>query len=91
MVRIAQALLLGCLSTLVSAQATPPISVPGAGNSASITNSNREQNAGYNRVVGTLDPQKNEQPAGLKGKAVAAKAEDLKAGSALRDLSLIHI
>ena len=85
MVRIGSALLLGCLATVVSAQATPPVSIPGAGNSAGITNNNREQNAGYNRVVGTLDPQGKEQPAGLRGKAVAAKAEDLKAGSSIRD------
>ena len=85
MIRIGSALLLGCLSTVVSAQSPAPVSVPGSGNSAGITNNNREQNAGYNRVVGTLDPQAKEQPAGLKGKAVAAKAEDLKAGSPIRD------
>jgi hypothetical protein len=83
MTRMGSALLLGMLATAANAQA--PAVVPGAGNSASITNTNREQNAGYNRVVGNLDPQAKEQPAGLKGKAVAAKAEDLKAGSALRD------
>ncbi len=85
MTRIGSALLLGCLSAVVSAQATPPVSIPGSGNSAGITNNNREQNAGYNRVIGTLDPQAKEQPAGLKGKAVPAKAEDLKAGGLLRD------
>jgi len=86
MIRIGSALLLGCLSTVVSAQQSPsPISVPGAGNSAGITSNNREQNAGYNRVIGRLDPQAKQQPAGLKGKAVAAKAEDLKAGSSIRD------
>ena len=83
MKRIGSALVLGLLASSANAQA--PISVPGSGNSASITNTNREQNAGYNRVVGKLDPQAKEQPAGLKGKAVAAKAEDLKAGSPLRD------
>jgi hypothetical protein len=83
MTRIGTALLVGLLATAANAQA--PIAVPGSGNSATITNNNREQNAGYNRVVGKLDPQAKEQPAGLKGKAVAAKAEDLKAGSSLRD------
>ena len=83
MIRFGSALVLGLLATAVNAQS--PISVPGSGNSAGITNSNREQNAGYNRVVSKLDPQSKEQPAGLKGKAVAAKAEDLKPGSAIRD------
>ena len=83
MTRFGTAIALGMLATAANAQA--PISVPGSGNSASITNSNREQNAGYNRVVGNLDPQAKEMPTGLKGKAVPAKAEDLKAGSALRD------
>jgi len=83
MTRIGSALFLGLLATAASAQA--PVSVPGSGNSAAITNSNREQNAGYNRVVGKLDPQAKQQPTGLKGKAVAAKPEDLKAGSPLRD------
>ena len=83
MKRIGSALVLGLLASSANAQA--PISVPGSGNSASITNTNGEQNAGYNRVVGKLDPQAKEQPAGLKGKAVATKAEDLKARSPLRD------
>ena len=85
MIRIGSALLLGCLSAVVSAQSPAPVSVPGSGNSAGITSNNREQNAGYNRVVGKPDPQAKEQPAGLKGKAVAAKAEDLKPGSPIRD------
>ena len=83
MTRFGSALLVGLLATAANAQA--PISVPGSANSAAVTNNNREQNAGYNRVVGKLDPQAKEQPAGLKGKAVAAKAEDLKVGSPLRD------
>ncbi len=83
MTRFGSALLVGLLATAANAQA--PISVPGSGNAAAVTNNNREQNAGYNRVVGKLDPQGKEQPAGLKGKAVAAKAEDLKVGSPLRD------
>jgi hypothetical protein len=83
MTRIGSAVLLGMLATAAYAQA--PAVIPGSGNSAAITNSNREQNAGYNRVVGKLDPQGKQQPSGLKGKAVAAKAEDLKAGSPLRD------
>lgn len=83
MIRIGSALFIGLLTMAANAQA--PISVPGSGNSTAITNSNREQNAGYNRVVGKLDPQAKEQPGGLKGKAVAAKAEDLKTGSPLRD------
>jgi hypothetical protein len=83
MIRFGSPLLIGLLATAANAQA--PVSVPGSGNSAAITNGNREQTAGYNRVVGKLDPQGKEQPAGLKGKAVAAKPADLKPGSALRD------
>ena len=60
---------------------------PGSGNSTQITNSNREQNASYNRVVSGMDPVKQgEEPRkGLKGKAVPAVAADIKAGSQLRD------
>lgn len=82
MLRIGSALLVGLLASSATAQGGP---APGTGNSTQITNTNREQNAGYNRVVSKLDSQAKEQPAGLKGKAVAAKAEDLKAGSPLRD------
>ena len=84
MTRFGSALILGMLASAATGQG-PPINVPGSGNSTVITNTNREQNAGYNRVVGSLDPAKKGQPAGLKGKAVAAKAADLKAGSPLRD------
>jgi hypothetical protein len=89
MTRIGSIMFFGLMATAASAQA--PVVVPGSGNSSAITNSNREQNAGYNRVIGTLDPQAKEQPAGLKGKAVAAKTEDLKAGSPLRDKEGIPI
>jgi hypothetical protein len=89
MTRFGFALLGALLTTAANAQA--PIAVPGSGNSATITNTNREQNAGYNRVVGQLDPQAKEQPAGLKGKAIPANAEDLKAGSPLRDKDGIPI
>ena len=70
-----------------AADAQAPQVVPGAGNSSQITNTNREQNAGYNRVVGAMDPVKpgEEQKSGLKGKAVPAMAADIKAGSPLRD------
>lgn len=80
--RIGSALLLGMLASAATAQGGP---APGTGNSTQITNTNREQNAGYNRIVGSLDPTAKDQPAGLKGKAVAANAADLKAGSPLRD------
>jgi hypothetical protein len=70
-----------------AANAQAPVVVPGAGNSTQITNSNREQNAGYNHVVSNMDPVKpGEQPkSGLKGKAVPAVAADIRAGSQLRD------
>lgn len=85
MTRFGLALILGMLATAANGQG-PPIVVPGvSGDSTKITNANREQNAGYNRVVSNLDPQSKRQQPGLKGKAVAAKPEDLKAGSPLRD------
>ena len=84
MTRIGSALVLGMLASAAIGQG-PPITTPGSGNSTMITNNTREQNAGYNRVIGKMDPLAKEQPTGLKGKAVAAKAEDLLAGSPLRD------
>lgn len=80
--------LLCCAVGIGTANAQAPPVLPGSGNSAQITNSNREQNAGYNHVVGNMDPVKQGEepkPSGLKGKAVAATAADLKVGSQLRD------
>lgn len=85
MKRFGTALLLGMIATAATGQG-PPAIVPGvSGDSTKIVNTNRDQNAGYNRVVSSLDPRKKDQPSGLKGKAVAAKPSDLRPGSALRD------
>lgn len=83
---IATALLCaGLLTGTASAQQGGP--APGSGNSATITNSNREQNSSYNHVISNMDPVKQAEPqkSGLKGKAVPAAAADIKAGSQLRD------
>lgn len=68
----------------VAAQgAGPPAVVPGSANSAQVVNQNREQNAGFNRVVGTIDKPKE----GKKEKATARPATEaeITVGSALRD------
>lgn len=64
----------------------PPVGSSDAGRTAS---SSREQQANYNRVIGSID-----RPApkvGLKGKAVPATAADMKVGSALRDVAGVPI
>lgn len=62
----------------------PAVPVPGSANSASVVNTNREQNAGYNRVIGAMDPVTGKAPV-KKGKARPATAAEITAGSALRD------
>jgi hypothetical protein len=64
-------------ATTAFAQAGP---APGSGNSVAITSGNREQNAGFNKVVGI----NNQRPV-KKGKAVAATPADIVPGTAFRD------
>ena len=72
-----------------NALAQAPAVVPGSGNSARVADTNREQNAGYNRVVGKLErgtQAEGKQSSGLVGDAVPVKAGDVVAGSPLRDV-----
>ena len=67
------------------AQSTgPAVAVPGSANSAAVVNNNREQNAGYNRVVGAMDPVVEQTPV-KKGKARPAQPGEITVGSLLRD------
>jgi hypothetical protein len=64
----------------------PPLGSTNAGTAAGST---RDQQAGYNRVIGGLDhPQVT---TGLKGKAAPATVADLKVGSHLRDVAGVPI
>ncbi|MEP7130554.1 MAG: hypothetical protein ABI770_05440 [Sphingomicrobium sp.] len=78
------------------AQGVPsgPSSVPGSGDSAKISNGNRENNAEYNRLVGASDA-KAQAANGDKVKtrpvAVPATAADIKAGAALRDVKGVPV
>jgi len=83
------------LLTSVSAnafQAAPGGPAPGSGNAAAAASNNREQNASYNRVIGSGVKSTVVNDAVKKGKvivrdtAVAATAADVTAGSALRDV-----
>ena len=60
---------------------------PGTSDSTKVVSSNREENAGYNKVIGAMDPVKAKPDTKVKtpGKAVPASAADIKPGSALRD------
>ncbi len=68
----------------------PPAAAPGSGNSGSVSDRNREENASYNRVIGSVgaNPVAQEN-AKRKRKAapVPATAADIVAGSALRDIN----
>jgi hypothetical protein len=66
----------------------PPVGSSDAGRMAS---SSREQQANYNRVIGSIDRPTEAVKAGLKGKAVPATAADMKVGSALRDVAGVPI
>ena len=75
-----------------TAQGGPAAPLPGTGNSASISSSNRENNAEYNRLIGAGDdkPKKDDRAQAQKG-AVAATAADIKAGVSLRDIKGVPI
>jgi hypothetical protein len=81
-------------ATVANAQAGTPSGVPGSGDSGKITNSNRENNAGYNHVLaaGVKSQNAEERPTAQKKPAAGpASAADLKAGSALRDKDGVKI
>ena len=70
------------------ALAQAPVSVPGSADAARVVDGNREQNAGYNRVVGKLQQGQadEKQVSGIVGKAVPVQAGDVVAGKPLRDV-----
>lgn len=76
--------LLMCMSSVAVAQQAGGGAPMGSVDSAKSTAGQREQNAAYNRLAGDIAPVR-------KGKAVPAKASDIKAGSALRDVTGVPI
>ena len=62
--------------------------LPGSGDSGKITNTNRENNAAYNRLIGASDAKAQtatgDKAAKPAAKAVKATAADIHAGAALR-------
>ena len=81
-------------AALVNAQ-QPNSNVPAIGTSGdatSISSGNREDNASYNRLIGSTDVKKSkgEQKA-ARHSAVPATAADIKAGSPLRDVKGVSI
>jgi hypothetical protein len=79
------------VATAQSAQAPAP-PLPGTGNSATISSSNRENNAEYNRLIGAGDdkPKKDDRAQARKA-PVPATAADIKAGASLRDIKGVPI
>lgn len=76
--------LLMCASSAAVAQQAGGGAPIGSTDAARSTSGQREQNAAYNRLIGDQAPVK-------KGKAVPAKVSDVKAGSALRDVTGVPI
>jgi hypothetical protein len=93
MMRITDRVIVGAAVTILgasiaNAQAGSGQPAPGSGNSTQITAGNRDNNAGYNHVVGSGVKSQviDDRPAPKKpGVAAAATAADIKAGSGLRD------
>ncbi len=68
----------------------PSAAAPGSGNSGAMTDRSREENASYNRVIGTVGSNpvgKENAKRSAKAKPVPATAADITAGSALRDIN----
>lgn len=75
-------------ATAANAQAGSGQPAPASGNSAAITNNNREANSSYNHLVAAGDPkpgQNDDRPKAKRTSAGPATAADIKAGSPLRD------
>jgi len=75
-------------ATVAAAQAGSGQPAPGSGNSANITNNNREANSSYNHIVGAGDPKpgpNDDRPHPKHTARGPATAADIKAGSPLRD------
>ena len=56
---------------------------PGGADASKVVSANRDQNANYNKLVGTLG--------GTRSKPVPATAADIKAGNGLRDIKGVAI
>ena len=65
------------LSSAAAAQQQGGVA-PGGADASKVVSSNREENASYNKLVGTIG--------GTPSKAVRATAADIKAGRGLRDI-----
>ena len=75
-------------ATVAAAQAGSGQPAPGSGNSANITNNNREANSSYNHIVGAGDPKpgpNDDRPHPKHTARGPATAADITAGSPLRD------
>jgi hypothetical protein len=76
-------------TTVAAAQAagSPGGGLPGTGNSTTISQGNRANNAEYNHLIATGDDKpKKEQDAPARQAPVPAIAQDIKAGASLRDI-----
>jgi hypothetical protein len=72
------------ISSGASAQATGAAS-PGGGDAAKSSSNSREENASYNRVIGSMGEARK------RGRAVAAAPADVVAGSDLRDVQGVPV
>ena len=72
------------ISSGASAQATGAAS-PGGGDAAKSSSNSREENASYNRLVGSLGEARK------RGRAVPAAPADVAAGSVLRDVQGVPV
>src|SRR5437867_3096990 len=78
-----------------SAQYAPAGPAPGSGDSTKISNSNRDNNAEYNRLVGASDAKAQTANGEKASKSVSktgpATAADIKAGASLRDVKGVPV
>ena len=72
------------ISSGASAQATGA-AAPGGGDASKASSNSREENASYNRLVGSLGEARK------RGRAVAAQPADVVAGSKLRDVKGVPV
>ena len=82
------------MATAQSATGGPAAPLPGAGNSASITQGNQQNNQAYNQLIGAADTKSTKAQVKKdthRSAPVAATAADVKAGAALRDSKGVQI
>jgi hypothetical protein len=85
--------LAGGAATMALAQTGgPPAAPPGSGNSAAMSNANRDAITGYNHVVASGDLQAKKDDGSRRHSApVPATAADIKPGTVLRDIKGVRI